>query len=57
MAKHGENIRKRRDGRWEGRYIKDADRTAQLFGDMSIPGVTKMYAKCCLLAKQRAHTM
>lgn len=22
MAKHGENIRKRRDGRWEGRYIK-----------------------------------
>ena len=22
MARHGENIRKRRDGRWEGRYIK-----------------------------------
>lgn len=22
MAKHGENIRKRKDGRWEGRYIK-----------------------------------
>ena len=22
MAKHGENIHKRKDGRWEGRYIK-----------------------------------
>ena len=22
MARHGENIRKRKDGRWEGRYIK-----------------------------------
>ena len=22
MAKHGENIRRRKDGRWEGRYIK-----------------------------------
>lgn len=22
MAKKGENIRRRRDGRWEGRYIK-----------------------------------
>ena len=30
MSKHGENIRKRKDGRWEGRYIKGrkADRTA-----------------------------
>lgn len=30
MAKRGENIRKRKDGRWEGRYIKGrkADRTA-----------------------------
>ena len=27
MAKHGENIRKRKDGRWEGRYIKS--RTAE----------------------------
>lgn len=27
MAKHGENIRKRKDGRWEGRYIKG--RTAE----------------------------
>lgn len=22
MARQGENIRKRKDGRWEGRYIK-----------------------------------
>lgn len=30
MAKHGENIRKRKDGRWEGRYIKGrkTDKTA-----------------------------
>ena len=21
MARHGENIRKRKDGRWEGRYL------------------------------------
>ena len=30
MAKHGENIRKRKDGRWEGRYIKGRkpDKTA-----------------------------
>ena len=30
MARHGENIRKRKDGRWEGRYIKGrrADKSA-----------------------------
>lgn len=30
MAKRGENIRKRKDGRWEGRFIKGrkSDRTA-----------------------------
>ena len=30
MSKHGENIRKRKDGRWEGRFIKGrkSDRTA-----------------------------
>ena len=29
MSKHGENIRKRKDGRWEGRFIKGrkSDRT------------------------------
>ena len=26
MAKRGENIHKRKDGRWEGRYIKGAHR-------------------------------
>lgn len=25
MARKGENIYKRKDGRWEGRYIKDRD--------------------------------
>ena len=25
MGRHGENIRKRKDGRWEARYIKDYD--------------------------------
>ena len=29
MARHGENIRKRKDGRWEGRYIKGRDRTGK----------------------------
>ena len=35
MAKRGENIRKRKDGRWEGRYIKGrkSDRTA-IWGDI-----------------------
>ena len=30
MAKRGENIRKRKDGRWEGRFItgRKSDRTA-----------------------------
>lgn len=26
MARHGENIRKRKDGRWEGRYVKGRNR-------------------------------
>lgn len=25
MAKRGENIRKRKDGRWEGRYLREVD--------------------------------
>ena len=25
MARHGENIRKRKDGRWEARYIASYD--------------------------------
>ena len=25
MSKRGENIRKRKDGRWEGRYIKNRE--------------------------------
>lgn len=39
MARRGENIRKRKDGRWEGRYIKGASLIEQQFGDiyMAIP--------------------
>ena len=30
MARRGENIRKRKDGRWEGRYIKTCTREGQI---------------------------
>lgn len=36
MARQGENIRKRKDGRWEGRYIKVTSRTEPPFGAMSM---------------------
>ena len=44
MARHGENIYKRKDGRWEGRYIKgyDADGTAK---NGSVYGKTYKEAK------------
>ena len=29
MARHGENIDKRKDGRWEGRYIKGRSETGK----------------------------
>ena len=29
MARHGENIHKRKDGRWEGRYIKGRSETGK----------------------------
>lgn len=33
MPKRGENIRKRKDGRWEGRYIKARDESGRaLYG-------------------------
>jgi len=46
MARHGENIYKRKDGRWEGRYIKgyDADNKA-------IPGY--VYGKTYKEAKEK----
>lgn len=32
MARHGENIRKRKDGRWEGRYpVYDAKKEKQVY--------------------------
>ena len=39
MSKKGENIYKRKDGRWEGRYIKlyDADGKAKRV----VPGITE----------------
>ena len=33
MARRGENIRKRKDGRWEGRYIKARTYTKELWID------------------------
>ena len=32
MARRGENIRKRSDGRWEGRYIKGRTTDGKPFG-------------------------
>lgn len=39
MARRGENIRKRKDGRWEGRYIKGRkpDHTAIWATFMGVP--------------------
>ena len=32
MARHGENIRKRKDGRWEGRYpVYNANKKKQVY--------------------------
>ena len=52
MARRGENIYKRKDGRYEGRYIKDHDENGKpLYG--------YVYAKCygevkAILANRRA---
>ena len=35
MARRGENIRKRKDGRWEGRYIKARTQGAKSSGTTS----------------------
>ena len=54
MPRKGENIYKRKDGRWEGRYVKskekmvggkdgtlkDAIKTEKLYMDMFMPRVT-----------------
>ena len=37
MPKHGDSIWKRKDGRWEARYIRDRDATAQaLYSEQSL---------------------
>ena len=46
MARHGENIYKRKDGRWEGRYIKGYDADGK-----SIPGY--VYGKTYKEAKEK----
>lgn len=46
MARHGENIYKRKDGRWEGRYIKGYDAEGK-----SIPGY--VYGKTYKEAKEK----
>lgn len=46
MARHGENIYKRKDGRWEGRYIKGYDANGK-----SIPGY--VYGKTYKEAKEK----
>lgn len=46
MARHGENIYKRKDGRWEGRYIKGYDAEGK-----SIPGY--VYGKSYKEAKEK----
>ena len=37
MAKKGENIYKRKDGRWEGRYIQYYDKNKKQNMDMFMP--------------------
>ena len=46
MARHGENIYKRKDGRWEGRYIKGYD-----INGKAIPGY--IYGKTYKEAKEK----
>ena len=46
MPKRGENIYKRKDGRWEGRYINPPVRGSQN-GGMSMPRPTKKWRKSC----------
>lgn len=40
MSRRGENIRKRKDGRWEGRYIKGYDSKKQKARYASVYGKT-----------------
>lgn len=47
MARHGENIHKRQDGRWEGRYIKSKNSDGKAiwgyvysFEEDEVPGYT-----------------
>ena len=50
MSRRGENIRKRKDGRWEGRYIKGYDSKKQKARYASVYG--KTYAE----TKQKQNT-
>lgn len=52
MARHGENIRKRKDGRWEGRYPKGKRDGKPLMG--SVFGKTYQEAKEKLIAAKAA---
>jgi len=49
MPRRGENIRKRKDGRWEGRYIKNYD----IYGKAKYASV---YGKSYLEVKQKLIT-
>lgn len=49
MPRRGENIRKRKDGRWEGRYIKNYD----IYGKAKYVSV---YGKSYLEVKQKLIT-
>lgn len=51
MARHGENIRKRKDGRWEGRYPKYSDKKGKLVYH-SIYGRTYEEARDKLIAQK-----
>lgn len=66
MARRGENIRKRKDGRWEGRYIKGRkpDRTAiwgYIYGHTYTEVKRKMTirkaeVRACALSEQNMET-
>lgn len=55
MARHGENIHKRKDGRWEGRYIKSRTREKKIIWGY-LYGHTYTEVKTALLRKKAEYS-
>lgn len=52
MARHGENIHKRKDGRWEGRYIKARTPDKRSIGDMFMGLLTQTLSRYSCARRQ-----